>query len=224
MAIVHRADLRPPKLELIGGWLPSQPWYRGAAPPQLEALGAYRFDDPDGEVGIETHLLRTDDGLVLQVPLTYRGAPLPGGDPWLLGTMEHSVLGRRWAYDGCGDPVYATVLAATILGGGTEAEELLEVDGRQEPRRPSASVRGSGSPGDALAASAVVGELTCTTDGVTSVVDIAEVHLRVRRVVDVSPAATATRLDGAHLLTGTWAGQDEPVLLATARLPASAAG
>ncbi|WP_432526090.1 maltokinase N-terminal cap-like domain-containing protein [Kineococcus mangrovi] len=38
-------------------------------------LGSYRFDDPDGEVGTETHLLATADGQVLQVPLTCRGAP-----------------------------------------------------------------------------------------------------------------------------------------------------
>ena len=40
------------------------------------------------------------------MPVTYRDAPLPGADAWLIGTMDHSVLGKRWVYDGVGDPVY----------------------------------------------------------------------------------------------------------------------
>lgn len=56
------------------------------------------------------------------MPLTYRGAPLPGAEPWLVGTMEHSVLGRRWVYDGCGDPVHVAALVATILAGGIQAK------------------------------------------------------------------------------------------------------
>ena len=39
------------------------------------------------------------------VPLTYRAAALEGADGALIGTTEHGVLGRRWVYDGIGDPV-----------------------------------------------------------------------------------------------------------------------
>lgn len=212
MAIIHRADIRPTKLELIRDWLPSQPWYTGEAHPQLLAVGAYRFDDPNGRVGIETHLVRADDGLLLQVPLTYRDAPLPGGQHWLIGTMEHSVLGQRWVYDACGDPVYATALAATILAGGTQAEEFVEVDGRREPRTPTVSVRGGGSPGNEVPVVEVVEELACSNVDVQTVVIAAGVELTVRRVVD-SSVHTA----GEHTLTGIWSGQEEPVLLATAR-------
>src|SRR4051794_16071626 len=114
MATLHQAQIRPSKLELTTSWLPGQPWAPGGegAP---EQIGAFRFDDPDGEVGVETHLLRSA-GILLQVPLTYRGAPLQNGEPWLVGTMEHSALGRRWVYDGCGDPVYVTTLAAVVRG------------------------------------------------------------------------------------------------------------
>ena len=35
----------------------------------------------------------------LFVPLTYRGAPLAGGEADLVGTTEHSALGTRWVYD-----------------------------------------------------------------------------------------------------------------------------
>ena len=146
MAIIHDAQIRPTKLELVADWLPRQPWYPDDGAPELEQVGAYRFDDPDGEVGIETLLVRTADGPVLQVPMTYRGQPLPDGEPHLIGTMEHSVLGSRWVYDACGDPVYAAALAATVLRGGTGAEELLEADGGPQRRAPSVAVTGSGGP------------------------------------------------------------------------------
>src|SRR5687767_1046232 len=114
MALLHRAEIRPTKLELLAAWLPGRSWYEGPAPGDVTRVSAYRFDDPAGDVGIETLLVRAGDGLLLQVPLTYRGAPLDGHDRWLVGTMEHSVLGRCWVYDGCGDPVYAAVLAEII--------------------------------------------------------------------------------------------------------------
>lgn len=56
---------------------------------------SFRYDDPEGEVGIETLIVRVADGELLHVPVTYRGAPLEGAEPWLMGTMEHSVLGSR---------------------------------------------------------------------------------------------------------------------------------
>lgn len=46
----------------------------------LTVLGAYPFDDPDGEVAIETHLLAAGT-TVLQVPVTYRAAPYSGPPP-----------------------------------------------------------------------------------------------------------------------------------------------
>jgi hypothetical protein len=185
VAVIHRAQIVPSKAELIADWLPSQPWGSGSP---LEALGAYRFDDPAGEVGIETHLVRTADGAVLQVPLTYRGAPLAGAEHHLLGTMEHSHLGRRWVYDGCGDPVYLATVAAVISTGGREAEEWVETDGAPVRRDPTVRVTGSGMPG-----TSVVG-----VDGLVVV----------RRI---GPAESP---EGAGTLTGTWPGQAEPALLA----------
>ena len=55
MALFHRATLAPTKGELIATWAPTQPW--GPSPDgPIEVIGSYRFDDPDGRVGIETHL------------------------------------------------------------------------------------------------------------------------------------------------------------------------
>lgn len=152
MALLHQAELRPTKPELLATWLPTRAWAGrpdGAAP-VVERVGAYRFDDPDGEVGVETILVR-HGGRLLQVPLTYRGHPAADLEPHLVGTMEHSVLGQRWVYDACGDPVYAAVLAATIRTGGTEAEEVLVVDGERRRRQPSVTVRGTGESADPVA-------------------------------------------------------------------------
>jgi hypothetical protein len=153
-------------------------------------------------VGIETHLVRTGEGVVLQVPLTYRGAPLEGAGRHLVGTMAHSHLGRRWVYDGCGDPVYAAVLAATIRTGGREAELWVETDGAPVRREPTTRVVGSGTPGAELPAvdtgTPVDGPATTEVGG-----------LVVLRVI-----GGTTSPDGAETLTGTWPGRDEPALLA----------
>ena len=120
MAEIHSsASLTPTKLELVGPWMARQRWYAAKGrPPVLRKLWSWRLDDPAGEVGIET-LLVVDEGgpetVVYQVPLTYRGAPLEGGEHALVGTMEHSVLGARWVYDGTHDPVYAAQLLALVL-------------------------------------------------------------------------------------------------------------
>jgi hypothetical protein len=143
MAHLHRASLTPSKSELLATWLPGRPWAADLS--ALEPFGSYRLDDPDGEVGLEGILLRSDAGDVVHVPLTYRAAPLEGADAYLLGTTEHSALGTRWVYDATGDPVWQHTLAATILTGGTGAEEYYEVDGRRESREPSVHVAGSGA-------------------------------------------------------------------------------
>jgi hypothetical protein len=106
VALLHRAELHPTKLGLLAGWLPGRRWYREQSAADLVRVASYRFDDPAGVVGIETMLVMAGAGPIYQVPLTYRGAPLDGGDGWLLGTAEHSVLGRRWVYDACGDRLY----------------------------------------------------------------------------------------------------------------------
>ncbi|MFF9625162.1 1,4-alpha-glucan branching protein [Streptomyces griseosporeus] len=120
MAVIHHTVLKPTKLELLTSWLPTRPWYRGGAGgPLLTKAGGFRLDDPAGEVGIEfmvvTDASGPEPGAYL-VPLTYRGAPLEGAEHALVGTMEHGVLGRRWAYDGCHDPVLQAQLAALLEG------------------------------------------------------------------------------------------------------------
>ncbi|MEV5884227.1 1,4-alpha-glucan branching protein [Streptomyces sp. NPDC052020] len=120
MAVIHRTVLTPTKLELLTSWLPSRPWYHGGrAEPELTTAGGFRLDDPQGEVGIEFIVVTDASGArpaSYLVPLTYRGARLDGADHALVGTMEHGVLGQRWAYDGCHDPVLVAQLLALIEG------------------------------------------------------------------------------------------------------------
>ncbi|UUU22990.1 maltokinase N-terminal cap-like domain-containing protein [Streptomyces sp. DSM 40750] len=120
MALIHRTTLKPTKLELLTAWLPTRPWYAGGtAAPELTKAGGFRLDDPEGEVGIE-FMVATDASGPAPVhylaPLTYRGAPLPDAEHALIGTMEHGVLGKRWAYDGCHDPVLVAQLLALFEG------------------------------------------------------------------------------------------------------------
>jgi hypothetical protein len=206
MALLHAAEIRPTKIELIREWAPTQPWFAGDDL-GLEIIGAYRFDDPDDEVGIETMLVRSGDGPILQVPVTYRGAPLAGAEEWLITTMEHSVLGDRWVYDACGDPVYAAAIATVILTGGTEAPLEREADGERSPVEPTVRVTGSGSTKDLDSIGLVD---VRDHDGATLVVtSVAEVE--VLRVVGEAWAM------GGDTLTAKWDGQDDPVLLAVAR-------
>lgn len=202
MAIIYRATIQPTKLELLGRWLPTQPWFTGDAV-EPTALGAYRFDDPAGEVGVEAHLVSVADGPALHVPLTYRGAELAGADDALLGTMEHSVLGRRWVYDGCADPVYISALAHALFGRGEQAIENLA--GTDESRRPTAVVRGSGEP----APMKTYSDVEYAPDGDRTLCTVEDAEIEVVRVID-----SAGPVAGDHTLTGTWGGQSEPVLLA----------
>ncbi len=180
MALLHRATLTPTKLEILQAWVPQQDWCPPLAGP-LTMIGGYRFDDPDDEIGIETLLATDGTGLVVQVPLTYRGAPVEGGEEALVGTMQHSVLGERWIYDGTQDPVAVAALTAAIEEGQSGAIEVIEVDGMIQAREPSVVVAGSG---EAL-------------DGPPLVHHVLE----------------ASQLAEGAVLTGTWDGQDEPVVL-----------
>lgn len=156
IAEVHPdATLSPTKLELVVGWLPKQPWFDGDTS-TARIVGAYRFVDPDGDVGIETLLVRVGD-TTYHVPLTYRGAPLDEAADYLVGTMDHSLLGTRWVYDATGDPVYTVELVRVIREGDTEADRSVG--------EKTAWVEGS---------------------GVVAGVDLAG-HLRVVRAVDDDP-------------------------------------
>ena len=201
MALVYdRSSIVPSKIELLSAWVPGQPWLDGADASELTAVGAYRFDDPAGAVGIETHLVRTRDDRLLQVPLTYRAAPIESAA--LVGTTEHTVLGPRWVYDGASDPVYAAAVATAVLTGGHEAILELASGGTREP---TTRVHGTGAPGSHVPAADTV---TQADDAATTVIAFGGLTLVLRRVLDV-PVDVG---NGARLL-GTWPGNDAAEVL-----------
>ncbi len=206
MAVHHVATIVPSKAELLQAWVPHQPWAAGTDTSVLTRLGSYRFDDPDGEVGMETHLLGTADGQVLQVPLTYRGAPRQAAEHSLVTTMTHTTLGDRWIYDARHDPVYATALATTILTGGREADLFAATDTGLVQEVTTTHVRGSGSSAaDVPDLSTAVVSSGGTTTRIQAGITLTLLH-------QPDPRSTT----GVHgmTLTGTWPGQSVPVVLA----------
>jgi len=204
MGLVYAtATLDPTKQELLEAWLPSRSWASGVT--VVEKVAEYRFDDPQGEVGVETILWRTADGTVLQVPFTYRGAPLAGAERHLVGTTAHSALGPRWVYDGAADPVWAATVTAAILTGGTQAQMVIEHEGRMVDVPPRCPVRGSGSADTAVPAIGSVDSLS--DDGPVTTVAAGPVRISLARVV-------GTPLPGDATLTGSVGDHDLGVLVA----------
>jgi len=191
------ATLEPTKQELAEAWLPSQPWAAGAT--SVTKLAEYRFDDPDGEVGVETIVWRTPDGTLLQVPFTYRATPLDGAEEHLVGTSQHSALGPRYVYDGCYDPVWVSTVVSAILTGGTQAQMQVEHDGQLVDVPARLPVRGSGAPGAQVPEISSV-DAVSDDGGVTTVV-AGPVTVSLARVV-------GTPLPGAASLTGSTGDRD----------------
>ena len=202
MAILHRATVTPTKAELIARWAPSRPWGPSADAP-IDVIGAYRFDDPDGRVGIETHLV-TAGATLMQVPLTYRDEPLEGAEDAFITRMEHSVLGDRWVYDGLGDPRFVTMLAAVAMTGQGEALGMAEVEGRWFIAPTNVRIHGGGWTQDRVP----VDRFTLVSDGATgSVLHNDRFALTVFR----HPARGPRPAIG---LTAHWPGLDGEVVLA----------
>jgi hypothetical protein len=201
MAVIHNAELRPSKLEAISAWLPQQPWSGVAPGATVEQVGRFRFDDPAGEVGVETYLVRAGSGPVLHVPLTYRGAPLDAAEAFLVTEMDHSVLGRRWVYDAVGDPVYADVVRRAIVTGGHEAV-LERADGSGTFDGEGTAV-GSGSAADSPA----VTDVRAETVGPVTTVATRHGEMAVLRVVGTPVPA------GEHLTAGWGDGEHAVVVV-----------
>lgn len=141
MAILHRATITPTKIEAVELWLDAQPWGGSG---EIERIGSYRFDDPEGEVGVEALLVRRA-GRILQVAMTYRGAPF--ADAHLITTMEHSTLGPRWVYEASTDPVAVDCFRRALAG--SQEQAALEVyDGDQLVAVREQEVRIDREPGD----------------------------------------------------------------------------
>lgn len=133
MGIIYATTMDPTKTELLTDWLPRQDFFVGAGTPQLDTVGGFRLEDPAGEVGMEFIVaIDRQDGVTYHLPLSYRGAPLDGGEAHLLGTSEHGVLGLRYIYDGSGDPVWNQCVRELFTGNSTPQHQ--NVSDTDEPR------------------------------------------------------------------------------------------
>jgi hypothetical protein len=205
VARFHVANITPTKAELIAAWAPSQPW----GPPTadgMELIGSYRFDDPDGRVGMEIHLVSAG-GALLQVPLSYRDEPLDGAEDALITEMQHSVLGTRWVYDGLRDPRLVVMLAAVTMTGQGEALGMALHDGRWYVAPSGVRIQGGGWTQERV-----------PVDGFALVSDEASAsglrNDRFELTVFRRPVSGPRPPIG---LTATWDGQPDPVVLAEVR-------
>lgn len=204
MALYHDATVVPSKVDLIRTWLPNQSWCPEGLddPDEIEVIGAYRFDDPEGQVGIESHIARVGDAFI-HVPLTYRAAPVEGNEAGLVATTEHSALGTRWVYDGLTDERYLVMAAAVSLTGQGEALGMVVYDGQWFIAPTPVRIRGGGWPVDRVS---VHGFATADVDAATVQFANAGFDMTVHRL----PQPGAQPPLG---LTATWDGLGESILL-----------
>ncbi len=205
MARFYAATITPTKAELLAEWAPTQAW-GPAASDSFEVIGAYRFDDPDGEVGMEIHLARAG-GELFQMPLTYRAAPLDGGGDALITEMAHSDLGNRWVYDGLRDPHLVLMMAAVTMTGQGEALGMAIYDGRWYVAPTHVRISGGGWTQERVP---VDGFEMQPDDAEGAVLrnDRFELSVFRRPVPGPKPAIG---------LTATWDGQADPVVISMIR-------
>ena len=208
MAILHETTMSPSKLELLTVWLPTQPWYLGAAgAPELSRAGGFRLDDPDGEVGIEFMAVTDRSGdraITYQVPMTYRAHALGGAGAGLIGTAEHGVLGRRWIYDGTHDPVLAAQLVSLIQG-----EAQAQAQNKSDTPDPTVTsqpvtngpltVRGAAAPASGPAGTELRLE-TAGPDGTPR----GRLAVWISRVLQPGDGGTAAGQAGQPCVSATW--------------------
>ena len=205
MALFHRATITPTKADLIAAWAPTQPWGPPASD-SIDVIGSFRFDDPEGRVGMETHLVMAG-GVLLQVPLTYRDAPLPDAGDAFITEMHHSVLGTRWVYDGLRDPRFVVMLAAVTMTGQGEALGMAQYEGRWYIAPSNVRVAGGGWTQERVP----VDEFQLDSDEANgSVLHNDRFELTMFRRPTVGPPAEIS-------LTASWDGHPEPVNLAAVR-------
>ena len=70
-------------------------------------------------------------GLKRSMCPTSTWAPLEGAEPYLVGTVDHSVLGTRWVYDAMADPVATACFLRALEGEQQQAEVHLYAEDGQ---------------------------------------------------------------------------------------------
>ena len=203
MAIFQVATNNPPKSEIISGWIGGQPWGSSAGE-SVDVVWSFHLEDPDGEVGMQVHIVASD-GLLFQVPLTYRDQRVPDLEQAYIGAMEHSVLGTRHVYDGLGDERFVSVLAGVASCGYGQTLGFARVDGRWQAWPESTKVHGYG----AVTGRVLVDRFeTVMTESTEVIVRNEHLEMRVFRTLADRPAPDIG-------MAATWPAQPDPVVLAT---------
>jgi len=205
MALYHDATITPTKAELLTEWVPTQSWCPPSGGP-VEVIGAYRFDDPEGQVGMEAHLVRVDD-TVLHVPLTYRAEPVEGASATLVGEMDHSALGKRWVYDGFRDDRFILMLTGVAMTGQGEALGMVMYKGEWVIAPTHVRIRGGGWTQDRV-----------SIDGLTPVSEDAAKTVYRNRRFELTIHRLLNHGDQPAIgLTAVWDGSPDPMVLAEVR-------
>lgn len=159
-----------------------------------ELIGAFRFVDPNGEVGIETMIV-SQTGPLLQLPVTYRSHRI--SDDFEVSTMQHSELGQRYVTKTIADPVAVAEYIRVIIEGDTNAQ-------RSDGVQPPLVIRGTGSAGaDNLTIENIhLDEIS--GDTVTGNIDIngERKHFRLELPTELEPKPAQLALVGTDTETG----------------------
>jgi 1,4-alpha-glucan branching enzyme len=122
--------LSPTLSELLQEWLPRQRWFPVKSSDfALQQVGSLALEDRGGHSRLEVFLLavtsptadggrRTD---VVQVPLSYRTAPLTGMERALVGQADGTGSGPEWIYDAVHDPAFVSAWLELIRHGAGSA-------------------------------------------------------------------------------------------------------
>lgn len=203
MAIFQVATNDPPKSEIISDWIGSQPW-AAAAGDSIEVVGSFHLEDPEGQVGMQVHIVASA-GLLFQVPLTYRDQRLPRMEEAYICAMEHSVLGTRHVYDGLGDDRFLPTVAGVAACGYGQTLGFAEVEGRWNAWPESTRVHGFGAVSGRVLVDCLERVETESTD---VVVRNEQLELTVFRTLTDRPFPELG-------MAATWPAQSDPVVLAS---------
>ncbi|WP_434617508.1 1,4-alpha-glucan branching protein GlgB [Arthrobacter sp. A5] len=211
--------------DILAGWLPGQRWYpaKGSSV-RLRSAGGFRLGDPhlDTEaVGLEVHYIAVDDGTrvqVLQVPLSFRAAPLAGAETALVAETDDPQLGHRWIYDAPHDPDFISAWLDLLSGHSAVTEGTATAF--SSPTFRDSRDAGSRDGGAACRARVLSGEQSNTSvvvqngDKPVIIKFFRVLGAGVNPDVEVGAALTAAGCVDVPALhgwaTGTWAGEDGP--------------
>jgi trehalose synthase-fused probable maltokinase len=122
----------PPTREVrpaLAEWIRQQRWFASSSDtPVLTRIGMWSLVDHRHQVSLETHLILDESApepVLYQVPLSFRGSSLLGGDRALIEHAENDGS-HVWVYDAPHDPAYTRALLSLMLDDETESGDAFD--------------------------------------------------------------------------------------------------